>query len=99
MDRNQEKADAMYEKQRVGMNPFFKCAATGVLATFVAMSVSSADEAEWGKIQTVDWKNHFMTVAPVKRDAAGKLNPLQSYDETIRRGMSFILDDHLNWFK
>jgi rhamnogalacturonyl hydrolase YesR len=24
---------------------------------------------------------------------------LQSYDETIRRGMSFLLDDHLKWFK
>ena len=25
--------------------------------------------------------------------------PLQSYDETIRRGMSFLLDDHMAWFK
>lgn len=45
-----------------------------------------------------DWKS-LMTVAPVKRDAHGKLLPLQSYDETIRRGMSFLLDDHLKWFK
>lgn len=40
-----------------------------------------------------------MTIAEVKREAGGKLLPLQSYDETIRRGMSFILDDHLKWFK
>jgi hypothetical protein len=40
-----------------------------------------------------------MTIAKVKRDPQGKLLPLQSYDETIRRGMSFILDDHLKWFK
>ncbi len=45
-----------------------------------------------------DWRQ-MMTVAPRKRDAEGKLLPLQSYDETIRRGMSFILDDHLKWFK
>jgi hypothetical protein len=40
-----------------------------------------------------------ITVAKVKRDAGGKLLPLQSYDETIRRGMSFLMDDHLKWFK
>jgi len=45
-----------------------------------------------------DWRQ-MMTIAPRKRDAEGKLLPLQSYDETIRRGMSFILDDHLKWFK
>ena len=49
-------------------------------------------------MQEIDWRK-LMTVAPVKRDAEGKLMPLQSYDETIRRGMSFILDDHLKWFK
>jgi len=48
--------------------------------------------------QAVDWKN-MMTVAPVKRDAHGRLLALQSYDETIRRGMTFLLADHLNWFK
>ena len=49
--------------------------------------------------EIVDWKKDFMVVAPVQRDAGGRLLPLQSYDETIRRGMSFILDDHLKWFK
>jgi hypothetical protein len=44
------------------------------------------------------WKT-MMTVAEPKRDAHGKLLPLQSYDETIRRGMSFLLNDHLKWFK
>ena len=46
----------------------------------------------------IDWKP-LMTIAPVKRDAKGDLLPLQSYNETIRRGMSFLLDDHLKWFK
>jgi len=41
----------------------------------------------------------MITVAERKRDAQGNLQPLQSYDETIRRGMSFLLDDHLKWFK
>ncbi len=40
-----------------------------------------------------------VTVATRMRDAHGKLLPVQSYDETINRGMSFILDDHLKWFK
>lgn len=48
--------------------------------------------------QEVDWKT-MMTVAPVKRDAHGRLLALQSYDETIRRGMTFLLADHLKWFK
>ena len=46
----------------------------------------------------IDWKP-LMTVAERKRDAEGSLMPLQSYDETIRRGMTFLLDDHLKWFK
>lgn len=48
--------------------------------------------------QEVDWKN-MMTVAPVKRDAHGRLLGFQSYDETIRRGMAFLLTDHLKCFK
>jgi len=44
-----------------------------------------------------DWKSN-MVIADRKRDAEGKLLPLQSYDETVRRGMSFLLDDHLKWF-
>jgi len=45
-----------------------------------------------------DWKS-MITIAERKRDAQGNLLPLQSYDETIRRGMAFILKDHLKWFK
>lgn len=45
-----------------------------------------------------DWKS-AMTIAEVKRDEPGLLLPLQSYDETIRRGMSFLLDEPLKWFK
>lgn len=56
----------------------------------VAPATNSAPE--------IDWKP-LMTIAEVKRDAQDKLLPLQSYDETIRRGMSFLLDDHLKWFK
>ena len=41
----------------------------------------------------------MMTVAGVKRNEHGNLLPLQSYEETIRRGMSFLLDDHLKWFQ
>jgi hypothetical protein len=46
----------------------------------------------------VDWKP-LMVIAERNRDAEGNLLPLQSYDETIRRGMSFLFDDHLKWFK
>jgi hypothetical protein len=46
----------------------------------------------------IEWKS-MMTVAERKRDAQGQLQPLQSYDETIRRGMEFLLKDHLKWFK
>jgi hypothetical protein len=46
----------------------------------------------------LNWRK-MMTVAEVKRDTQGKLLPLQPYDETIRRGMSFLLDDHLKWSK
>lgn len=45
-----------------------------------------------------DWKKN-MVIADRKRDDAGLLLPLQSYEETVRRGMSFLLDGHLEWFK
>jgi len=45
-----------------------------------------------------DWEQH-MVIAERKRDDAGMLLPLQSYKETVLRGMSFLLDDHLEWFK
>jgi len=45
-----------------------------------------------------DWKS-TITVADPNRDEQGNLLPLQSYDETIRRGMAFLLKDHLKWFK
>jgi hypothetical protein len=66
--------------------------AGGLLAALVCQTAQ-------GEPETVDWKKDLMTVAERKRHASGKLLPLQSYDETIRRGMSFILDDHLKWFK
>ena len=51
-----------------------------------------------GAATEADWKS-MMTIAETKRDAQGALLPLQSYDETIRRGMDFLLKDHLKWFK
>jgi hypothetical protein len=45
-----------------------------------------------------NWKS-LITVADAKRDPQGNLLPLQSYDETIRRGMAFILQAHPAWFK
>ena len=89
----------MCEKQRVTFNKPVRAPLLSVIAAMVATGVCFASESEWAAIQTVDWKKDFMRVAPVKRDASGQLLPMQSYDETIRRGMSFILDDHLSWFK
>jgi len=64
---------------------------TGMLLAAECMSIDllAAD---------IEWKS-MMTVAERKRDADGSLLPLQSYDETIRRGMDFLLKDHLKWFK
>lgn len=45
-----------------------------------------------------DWEAN-MVIADRRRDEAGLLLPLQSYEETIERGVSFLLDDHLDWFK
>lgn len=39
-----------------------------------------------------------MTFAPAQRDTAGRLLPLQSYDETVRRAMHFITDTLPGWF-
>jgi hypothetical protein len=50
------------------------------------------------QVAAKDWKS-MMTMADRKRDAQDCLLPLQSYDETIRRGMDFLLKDHLKWFK
>jgi hypothetical protein len=49
-------------------------------------------------VPTVNWQS-MMTIAPRLRDTEGKLLPLQSYEETIRRGMDFLLAGHLEWFK
>ena len=56
------------------------------------------EAADAGAAEQIDWRK-MMTIAEVKRDTGGKLLPLQSYDETIRRGMDFLLTDHLKWFK
>ena len=68
------------------------------MAVVVALSSHSVISAAEPAAPPIDWKK-MMTIAEVKRDKDGNLLPLQSYDETIRRGMSFLLDDHLKWFK
>lgn len=45
-----------------------------------------------------DWKSTIV-IAGRHRDAEGKLLPLQSHEETVRRGMRFLFDDHAKWFK
>lgn len=66
--------------------------ATAKIFLFLLVGVIGGDAAP------ADWKS-MITIAEKKRDAQGNLLPLQSYDETIRRGMAFILEDHLKWFK
>ena len=69
----------------------------------IAMLTNHTGQVAEGKAadsaaREVDWRK-MMTIAERKRDAQGYLVPLQSYDETIRRGMAFLLQDHLKWFK
>lgn len=45
-----------------------------------------------------EWQKH-MVVARPKYNTEGHLLPLQSYEETISRGISFLFIDHMNWFK
>ncbi|MCP4312397.1 MAG: hypothetical protein GY790_14130 [Bacteroidetes bacterium] len=77
-------------------------AAVIVLSICMCTNVSNKNtEAETPKNSfegNYDWEQH-MVIADRKRDAAGLLLPLQSYEETILRGISFLLEDHLNWFK
>lgn len=61
-------------------------------------AAAKAPKAAAKSMPLYNWRKN-MVVAPRKRDDGGKLLPLQSYDETIKRGMSFMLDDHLKWFK
>jgi len=70
--------------------------ALGVLTLRGSWTAALAEEAKAQPARS--WKS-LMTIAGPKRDAQGNLLPLQSYDETIRRGMAFILKDHPAWFK
>lgn len=74
-----------------------------VFALSLTMCTNVADknqgvESKYSSEGNFDWEKH-MTIAERKRDDSGRLLALQSYDETIRRGMSFLLEDHLEWFK
>ncbi len=73
-----------------------------ILSTTMCTNVSNKNKEEETPQHSFegnyDWKQH-MVIADRKRDEAGLLLPLQSYEETVRRGMSFLLDDHLKWFK
>ena len=81
---------------------FINTVASGIIMGSMMLTNFPSQAAEGNAAkpttQEIDWLK-MMTIAEVKRDTSGKLLPLQSYDETIRRGMSFILDDHLKWFK
>ena len=70
-----------------------------VTLSFAGLLISAPAETKDAQLsKPIDWKK-LMTIAERKRDANGSLLPLQSYDDTIRRGMRFMLDDHLKWFK
>lgn len=73
-----------------------------VLSTTMCTSVADKNKEDvtpkYEREGNYDWKEN-MTIAERKRDAAGLLLPLQSYEETILRGMSFLLEDHLKWFR
>ena len=45
-----------------------------------------------------DWQKH-MVVANPRYDGNGNLLPMQSYEETVSRGISFLFNDHMKWFK
>ena len=70
---------------------------TKIMKRITMMLVVAAILTE-NRTAPADWKS-MITIAERKRNEQGNLLPLQSYDETIRRGMSFLLDDHLKWFK
>jgi len=71
---------------------------TKVIIAGIILFKLPCQAADTNTAKPIDWRK-IMTIAEVKRDADGKLLPLQSYEETIKRGMSFILDDHPAWFK
>jgi hypothetical protein len=77
-------------------------AAIILLSTTMCTSVADKNKKEATPEHSFDgnydWEKE-MTIADQNRDETGMLLPLQSYDETIRRGMSFLLVDHLLWFK
>lgn len=83
-------------------NSFTRTLEAGIIVGAFVLANLAGQAAEEKTAQPtqkeVDWRK-MMTIADRKRDAQGSLLPLQSYDETIRRGMAFMLDDHLKWFK
>ena len=68
------------------------------MGTKVAGQNAKAEKPKYEREGNYKWKKS-MVIADPKLDADSMLLPLQSYDETIRRGMSFLLVDHLKWFK
>lgn len=71
--------------------------ARGVIAIMILFNLLPRVCAE-ETARPVVWQE-MMTIAGVKRDPQGNLLPLQSHDQTMRRGMAFLLVDHLKWFK
>ena len=62
-----------------------------------SINVSPAQSDEHRK-QWLEQRN-YMVFAPAQLDSAGRLVPLQSYDETVRKAMNFITDVLPDWFK
>lgn len=102
----------MSRRNNIKNNSIRVLAAVSLLSTTMCVRVSNQDKedaspksesTEESKPEhsfkgNFDWEKN-MVIADRKRDNKGMLLPLQSYKETTRRGMSFLLDDHLNWFK
>jgi len=92
----------MSRRKNIKNNYIRVLAAVIILSTTMCTNVSNKNKAaetpKYERDGNYDWKQH-MVIADRKRDDAGRLLPLQSYDETVRRGMSFLLDDQLLWFK
>ena len=60
---------------------------------FLSVRAQGGHQEQW-----LEQKN-YMTFSPARRDSAGRLQPLQSYDETVRRAMDFVVAGLPGWFR
>ncbi|MFN5422491.1 MAG: hypothetical protein ACK5AO_04425 [bacterium] len=70
------------------------------LSVFIQISVCQVSNNAHPQIEEIhyDWQKHMVIAKPAYNDQ-GNLLSLQSYEETVRRGISFLFDDHVKWFK